>query len=317
MSSLKRVVIVGAVRTPIGAFGGQLSSLSAPQLASFAIRGALAQAKVPAKEVDEVFMGNVVSAGLGQSPSRQAALGAGLPYSVACTDVNKVCASGMKSVMLGAAAIRGGDAEVVVAGGMESMTNVPFYAPDMRNGKRYGDTKFVDGLANDGLRDAYSKRAMGDCGEICAKEESISRKEMDEFTFQSYSRAMAAQKAGKLKSEIVPVEIKDRKTGGTVTVTEDEAKAGTSLDKLSALKPVFNPALTITAGNASSMNDGASALVLMSEERALKNGLNILAVIRGYADGAVDPDHFPIAPAVSIPKALQNAGVGFFFFFVC
>lgn len=303
---MSRIAIVGAYRTPIGALGGSLASLTAPQLGSVAIAAALKQSTLQAKEVDEVYFGNVLQANVGQAPARQAALGAGLPASVCCTTINKVCASGMKAVSLGAASIRNGDAEIVIAGGMESMSNAPFLVPDMRFGRKFGDGKILDHMSRDGLRDAYSHKPMGDCGEICAKEEGFSREEQDIYAARSFERALKAQAAGKFKSEIVPVPVKGR--AGTVMVDKDEIKP-TTLETLKKLKPVFNPPLGVTAGNSSTINDGASALVLMSEERATKQGIPVLAYIRGWADAETDPGHFSIAPALAIPKALKRANV--------
>jgi len=301
-----RVAIVGAYRTPIGALGGSLASLTAPQLGSIAIAAALKQSTVPAKEVDEVYFGNVLQAGVGQAPARQAALGAGLPPTVCCTTINKVCASGMKAVTLGAASIRNGDAEVVVAGGMESMSNAPFLLPEMRFGRKFGDAKAVDHMGRDGLRDAYTHKPMGDCAEICAKEETFSREEQDAYAARSFDRALKAQASGKFKAEICPVTIKGR--AGPVVIDKDEVKA-TTLETLKKLKPVFNPAVSVTAGSSSTINDGASALVLMSEERAKKRGIPILGIIRGWADAETDPDHFTIAPSFAMPKAMAKAGV--------
>ena len=301
-----RIAIVGAARTPVGALGGALSSLTAPQLGSIAIKEALKQAKVNPKDVDEVYFGNVLQAGVGQAPARQAALLAGLPPSVCCTTVNKVCASGMKSVSLAASSILNGDAEIVVAGGMESMSNAPFLLPELRFGKKYGDSKALDSMARDGLRDAYSNKPMGDCGELCAKEDNIPRAVQDAYAARSFERAVKAQATGKFKAEIAPVSIKVR--GETKVIDKDEIKP-TSLETLQKLRPVFDPPVSVTAGNASTINDGASALVLMSEENAKKLSIPILAIIRGWADAETDPDHFTIAPSLAIPKALKKAKV--------
>jgi len=304
----RNVVIVAAQRTPIGSFGGSLASLSAPALGSVAIRAALAQAKLTARpaDVDEVLFGHVVQAGAGQAPARQAALGAGLPPSVICTTVNKVCASGLKAVTQGAQAIRLADANIVVAGGMESMSQAPHLVKDARFGRKYGDGSLLDALANDGLRDAFSGKSMGDFGEVCAAEENFSREQQDRYAAASFERAIKATKDGKFRGEIAPVEI--TKKGEKIKITNDEIKP-TSYETLAKLRPSFNPPKTIHAGNASTINDGASALVLMSEAEAKKRGLEILAHIRGYADAETTPEHFPIAPSLAVPKALERAGI--------
>ena len=304
--ALRTVVVVGAQRTPMGTLGGALSSLTAPQLGAVAIAAALKQGGVKPAEVDEIYFGNVLQANVGQAPARQAAVAAGLPPSVVATTINKVCASGMKSVALAAMAIRTGEAEVVVAGGMESMSNAPHMIPAMRFGRKYGDDKIVDAMARDGLRDPWKGSAMGDVGEICAKEEGFSREDQDRYAARSFANALAAQKEGKFKAEICPVEVKTPK--GVVKIDADEIKS-TSLEKLAQLRPAFNPPKTVTAGNASTINDGAAALVLMSEERARKNGHPILAVVRGWADAETDPEHFTIAPSLAMPKALARAQV--------
>ena len=308
LSMSKEVYIVSAVRTPLGSFGGKLASLSAIELGSIAVRGALAKSGVPAEAVQEVFMGNVISANLGQAPARQAAIGAGIGYQVPCTTVNKVCASGMKAVMLAAQSIMLGINDTVVAGGMESMSNVPFYIPKARFGYKYGNGELVDGLVKDGLFEVYYKFPMGNCAENTAKELKISREEQDAYAIQSYKRSAEAWEKGMFKDEIVPVEMLGRK-GETVVMEEDEEFRNVVFDKIPSLKPVFDKNGTVTAANASTMNDGASALVLVSKERADELGLKPVAKIRGFADAATDPLWFTTAPALAIPKALKHAGV--------
>lgn len=302
------VYIVSAVRTPIGSFGGKLSSLTAIELGSTAIKGSLSKAGVNAEQVNEVFMGNVISANLGQAPARQAAIGAGIGYQVPCTTINKVCASGMKAVMLAAQSIMLGINDVVVAGGMESMSNVPFYVPKARFGYKYGNAEFVDGLVKDGLFEVYYKFPMGNCADNTAKEMNISREEQDAYAIQSYKRSAEAWEKGLFKNEIVPVEMIGRK-GETILIEEDEEYRNVMFDKIPSLKPVFDKNGTVTAANASTMNDGASALVLVSKEKAEELGLKPLAKIRGFADAATDPLWFTTAPSLAIPKALKHAGV--------
>lgn len=304
----KEVYIVAAVRTPLGSFGGKLSSMTAIELGSIAIKGALAKSGVPSEEVNEVFMGNVISANLGQAPARQAAIGAGIGYNVPCTTVNKVCASGMKAVMLAAQSIMLGINEVVVAGGMESMSNVPYYIPKARFGYKYGNAEMVDGLVKDGLFEVYYKFPMGNCADNTAKEMKISREDQDAYAIQSYKRSAAAWEAGMFKDEIIPVEMLGRK-GETILMEEDEEFRNVMFDKIPSLKPVFDKNGTVTAANASTMNDGASALILVSKEKAEELGLKPLAKIRGFADAATDPLWFTTAPALAIPKALKHAGV--------
>ena len=303
----KKVVIVAAVRTPIGSFMGALSGISAPQLGAVAIKGALEKINLNPLLVDEVFMGQVVQAGSGQAPARQAALYAGLPDTVPCTTVNKVCASGMKAIMQGAQAIQCGDAEIVVAGGMESMSQIPHYV-HMRNGVKFGPTSLVDGMQRDGLVDAYDQNAMGVCADLCASEHNISREEQDTFAIASYQRATAAWDAGKFDNEIVPVEVPQRR-GEPLVVTRDEEYTNVKLDKIPALSAAFTKGGTVTAANASTINDGAAAVVLMSEEKAQSLGLQPLAYIKGYADAAHEPKWFTTAPAKALPKALAKAGV--------
>ena len=303
----KKVVIVSAVRTPIGSFMGALSSVPATQLGATAIKGALQKINLDVNLVDEVIMGNVVQAGNGQAPARQAALAAGLSNNVACTTINKVCASGMKAVMQGAQAIMAGDAEIVVAGGMENMSLIPHYV-HMRNGVKFGPTTLVDGMQRDGLVDAYDNNAMGTCADLCATEYKISREEQDNFAIQSYERSAKAWEAGKFDSEIVPVEVPQRR-GDTLIVSKDEEYTNVKLDKIPALNPVFTKDGTVTAANASTINDGAAALVLMSEEKAKSLGLTPLAYIKSYADAAQEPKWFTTAPAKALPKALDKAGI--------
>jgi acetyl-CoA C-acetyltransferase len=303
----KKVVIVSAVRTPIGSFMGALSSVPATKLGAAAIKGALNKINLDPKLVDEVLMGNVVQAGNGQAPARQAALYAGLSESVACTTVNKVCASGMKAVMQGAQAIMAGDAEIVVAGGMENMSLIPHYV-HLRNGVKFGPTSLVDGMQKDGLTDAYDNNAMGVCADLCATEYNITREEQDNFAIQSYERSAAAWEAGKFDAEIVPVEVPQRR-GDAIVVSKDEEYTNVKLDKIPSLAPVFTKEGTVTAANASTINDGAAALVLMSEEKAQSLGLKPLAYIKSYADAAQEPKWFTTAPAKALPKALDKAGI--------
>jgi acetyl-CoA C-acetyltransferase len=304
----KEVYIVSAVRTPLGSFGGKLSGLTAVELGSAAIKGALGKAGVKADAVKEVFMGNVISANLGQAPARQAAIGAGIGYQVPCTTVNKVCASGMKAVMFGAQSIMLGINDVVVAGGMESMSNVPFYVPKARFGYKYGNAEFVDGLVKDGLFEAYYKFPMGNCADNTAKEMNISREEQDAYAIQSYQRSADAWAKGNFKEEVVPVEMKGRK-GEIIVIDEDEEYKNVMFEKIPSLRPVFDKEGTVTAANASTMNDGASALVLVSKEKLDELGLKPLAKIIGFADAATDPLWFTTAPALAIPKAIKHAGI--------
>lgn len=303
----KKVVIVSAVRTPIGSFMGALSSVPATQLGATAIKGAINKINLDVNLVDEVIMGNVVQAGNGQAPARQAALAAGLSNNVPCTTINKVCASGMKAVMQGAQAIMAGDAEVVVAGGMENMSLIPHYV-HMRNGVKFGPTSLVDGMQRDGLVDAYDNQTMGTCADLCATEYKISREEQDNFAIQSYERSAKAWEAGKFDEEIVPVEVPQRR-GDAIIVSKDEEYTNVKLDKIPTLSPVFTKDGTVTAANASTINDGASALVLMSEEKAKSLGLTPLAYIKSYADAAQEPKWFTTAPAKALPKAIEKAGI--------
>jgi acetyl-CoA C-acetyltransferase len=305
---MQEVYIVSAVRTPIGSFGGSLASLSAVQLGSAAIKGALSKANVDAKEVNEVFMGNVVSANLGQAPARQAAIGAGIGFNVPCTTVNKVCSSGMKSVMFGAQSIMLGHADTIVAGGMESMSNIPYYIPKARYGYKYGNGELVDGLLNDGLWEVYNKFPMGNCADNTAKEMKITREQQDEYAINSYKRVAKATEDGSFKEEIVPVEVPQRK-GDPLVITEDEEFKNVRFEKIPSLRPVFAKDGTVTAANASTINDGASALVLMSKEKADALGIKPIAKIRGFGDAAQDPLWFTTAPSLAIPIAMKRAGV--------
>jgi acetyl-CoA acetyltransferase family protein len=303
----KRVVIVSAVRTPIGSFMGGLSTVTAPRLGAIAIKGALDKINLDPNLVDEVFMGNVVQAGVGQAPARQAAIYAGLSNSVACTTINKVCASGMKSVMLGAQAIQCGDAEIVIAGGMENMSLIPHYM-HLRNGTKFGPSSMVDGLQKDGLTDAYDNNAMGVCADLCATEYNFTREDQDNFAIQSYERSAKAWNTGKFDNEIVPVPVPQRK-GDPIIISKDEEYTNVSLDRIPSLNAVFTKDGTVTAANASTINDGAAAMVLMSEEKAISLGLKPLAYIKGYADAAQEPKWFTTSPAKAIPKALEKAGL--------
>lgn len=303
----KKVVIVSAVRTPIGSFMGGLSTLTAPQLGAAAIKGALEKINLKPELVDEVLMGNVVQAGVGQAPARQAARLAGLPDSVIATTVNKVCASGMKAVMQAAQAIQCGDAEIVIAGGMESMSQIPHYV-HMRNGYKFGPATMIDGLQKDGLTDAYDNNAMGVCADACATEYNITREEQDNFAIGSYQRSAAAWDAGKFDNEVVPVAVPQRR-GEPVIVSKDEEYSNVKLDKIPSLNAVFTKDGTVTAANASTINDGAAALILMSEEKATELGLTPLAYIKGYADAEQEPKKFTTTPSIALPKALDKAGI--------
>jgi len=303
----KKVVIVSAVRTPIGSFMGALSSVSATKLGAAAIKGALNKINLDPKLVDEVLMGNVIQAGNGQAPARQAALYAGLSENVVCTTVNKVCASGMKAVMQGAQAIMAGDAEIVVAGGMENMSLIPHYI-HLRNGVKFGPTSLVDGMQKDGLTDAYDNNAMGVFADLCASEYNFTREDQDNFAIQSYERSTAAWEAGKFDAEVVPVEVPQRR-GDAIVITKDEEYTNVKLDKIPSLTPVFRKDGTVTAANASTINDGAAALVLMSEQKAQALGLTPLAYIKSYADAAQEPKWFTTAPAKALPKALEKASL--------
>ena len=303
----KEVYIVSAVRTPLGSFGGTLAGVSATKLGAVAIKGALDKIKLDPALVNEVFMGSVIQANLGQAPARQAAKFAGLPDNVNCTTVNKVCASGMKSISLAAQAIMLGDADIVVAGGMENMSQVPFYLDNNRWGAKYGNGVVIDGLAKDGLTDVYGNVPMGNCADLCAKEHGFTREDQDAFAIESYKRSAAAWAAGKFAEEIVPVEIVTKK--GTVLFAEDEEYKNVNFDKIPGLKAVFTKDGTVTAANASTMNDGAAALVLMSKEKAEALGLKPLAKIKGYADAEQAPEWFTTTPSIALPKAAEKAGL--------
>ena len=305
---MREVYILSAVRTPIGSFGGVFSSLSATHLGSVAIRGALERAGLSAEQVEEVFMGNVVSANLGQAPARQAALGAGVPNTVPCTTVNKVCSSGMKSIMLAAQAIQLGMADITVAGGMESMSNIPYYLPKARWGYKYGGGKVVDGLERDGLTDAYDNCAMGVCADQTAAKYEVSREEQDEFAIMSYKRSAEATQQGWFKNEIVPVSVPQRK-GDPLVVDEDEEYKRVKFEKIPALRPVFSKGGTVTAANASTINDGAAALILISKEKAEELGLKPVARLVSYADAAHEPRWFTTAPPTAAERALQRANL--------
>ena len=303
----KKIVIVAAVRTPIGSFMGALSTVPAPHLGAAAIKGALQKINLDPNLVDEVIMGNVVQAGVGQAPARQAAIFAGLPNTVSCTTINKVCASGMKAIMQGVQAIMAGDAEIIIAGGMENMSLIPHYV-HLRNGMKFGPTTMIDGMQKDGLTDAYDNNAMGVCADLCASEYKISREEQDAFAIQSYERSAKASETGKFDNEIIPVAVPQRK-GDPIMVTKDEEFTNVKLDKIPSLNPVFTKDGTVTAANASTINDGAAAVILMSEEKAIAMGLKILAYIKSYADAAQEPKWFTTSPAKALPKALDKAGL--------
>lgn len=305
---MKEVYIVSAARTAIGSFNGQFSGVSATRLGAAAIKGALDKIKLDPSEVTEVLMGNVLQANLGQAPARQAAKFAGLPNEVQCTTINKVCASGLKAVVYGAQSIQLGEHETVVAGGMENMTQVPYYLDNARSGYRLGNGQVIDGLVKDGLTDVYNNYHMGNAAELCAKECNISREEQDKFAIESYTRAQNAWAAGKFNEEIVPVEVPQRK-GDPIVITEDEEYKNVKFDKIPTLNPVFQKEGTVTAANASTLNDGASALVLMSKEKAESLGLKPLARILSYADAEQAPEWFTTSPAKALPRAVEKAGL--------
>jgi acetyl-CoA C-acetyltransferase len=304
---MRKVVIVAAARTPIGSFMGSLSTVTAPQLGAAAIKGALGKINLDPNLVDEVIMGNVIQAGVGQAPARQAALLAGLSNSVIATTINKVCASGMKAVMQGAQAIMTGDAEIIIAGGMENMSLTP-HLSYLRNGVKFGATSLLDSMQKDGLSDAYDNSAMGVSADLCAAEYKISREEQDAFAIQSYERSAKAWEAGKFDNEVVPVAVPQRK-GDPIIVTKDEEFTNVRLDKIPTLNPAFTKDGTVTAANASTINDGAAAVVIMSEEKALSLGLTPLAYIKSYADAAQEPKWFTTSPAKALPKALDKVGL--------
>lgn len=305
---MKEVYVVSAVRTPMGSFGGSLKSLSATQLGGIAIKGAIEKAAINPAEVNEVYMGSVIQANLGQAPARQASKFAGLPNEVICTTVNKVCASGMKSVALAAQSIMIGDAEVVIAGGMESMSNVPFYSDSMRWGNKYGNTMLIDGLVKDGLTDVYDGKAMGVAAEMCASTCGVSREDQDAFAIESYKRSQAAVNEGKFDAEIVAVPIPQRK-GDPVMFSKDEEPFNVKFDKIPELKSAFLKEGSVTAANASTMNDGAAALVLMSKEKMESLGLKPIAKIVSFSDAEQAPEWFTTTPSLAVPKAVEKAGL--------
>ena len=303
----KKVVIVSAVRTPIGSFMGGLSSITAPKLGAAAIKGALEKIQLDPNLVNEVYMGNVVQAGVGQAPARQAAIFAGLSNEVACTTINKVCASGMKAVMLASQAIQCGDADIVIAGGMENMSLIPHYM-NLRSGTKFGPNTMVDGMQKDGLTDAYDNNAMGVSADLCANKYNISREEQDSFAIQSYKRSSEAWNSGKFNNEVIPVSVPQRK-GDPIIISKDEEFSNVNLDKIPSLNPAFTKEGTVTTANASTINDGAAALILMSEEKALSLNLKPLAYVRSFADAAQEPKWFTTSPAKALPIALTKAGL--------
>lgn len=305
---MKEVVIVSAVRTPMGSFGGGLKTLTATQLGAAAIKAAVEKAGIKGTDVNDVLMGCVIQANLGQAPARQAAKFAGLPNEVNCTTINKVCASGMKAIAQAAQSILLGDADIVIAGGMESMSNVPFYADAMRWGNKYGNVNMIDGLAKDGLTDVYDGKAMGNAAELCAKECGITREEQDAFAIESYKRSQAAWESGKFANEVIPVAIPQRK-GDPIIVAIDEEPFNVKFDKIPSLNPAFTKDGTVTAANASTMNDGAAALVLMSADKAKELGLTPIARVVSYADAEQTPEWFTTTPSIAAPKAVAKAGL--------
>ncbi|ULQ57511.1 acetyl-CoA C-acyltransferase [Flavihumibacter rivuli] len=305
---MKEVYVISAVRTPMGSFGGSLKDFSATQLGSFAIRGALEKAGIAPEQVNDVLMGCVIQANLGQAPARQAAKFAGLPNDVNCTTVNKVCASGMKAIAQAAQSIMLGDADIVIAGGMESMSNVPFYVENMRWGNKYGNTTLIDGLAKDGLTDVYDGKAMGNAAELCARECGISREEQDHFAIESYKRSQAAWEQGKFANEVIPVAIPQKK-GDPILFARDEEPWNVKFEKIPELRPAFQKDGTVTAANASTMNDGAAALVLASKEKVAELGLKPIARILSYADAEQAPEWFTTTPSLAVPNAVRKAGL--------
>lgn len=305
---MKEVYIVSAVRTPIGSFGGSLSTVKSTKLGATAIKAAVSKAGITPEQVQEVFMGSVLQANLGQAPARQAAIFAGLPNTVPCTAVNKVCASGLKATMLGAQSIMLGDNDIVVVGGMENMSQTPYYLDNNRYGQKYGHGQTIDGIVKDGLTDVYHNNLMGNAAELAAAKYNISREAQDEHAINSYKRSAAAWEAGKFKDEVVPVEVVGRK-GDVTVVDQDEEYKNVKFDKIPSLRPVFEKEGTVTAANASTINDGAAALVLMSADKAKELGIKPLAVIRSYADAAQEPEWFTTAPAKAMPKAFAKAGL--------
>lgn len=305
---MKQVYIISAVRTPMGSFGGSLKSFTATQLGGIAIKGAVEKAGINPELVQEVIMGSVLQANLGQAPARQASKFAGLPNEVICTTVNKVCASGMKSIAIASQNIMLGDADIIVAGGMESMSNVPFYAENMRWGNKYGNVSMIDGLVKDGLTDVYDGKAMGNAAELCASVCNVTREDQDAFAIESYKRSQAAINEGKFENEIVPVPIPQRK-GDPIMFAKDEEPFNVKFDKIPELKGAFIKEGTVTAANASTMNDGAAALVLMSKEKAEELGLKPIGIIRSFADAEQAPEWFTTAPSLAVPKAVSKAGL--------
>ncbi|TPX71090.1 hypothetical protein SpCBS45565_g01301 [Spizellomyces sp. 'palustris'] len=306
----REVYIAAAVRTPIGGFGGSLASFSATELGSFAIKEGLAKANIPADAVDEVFFGNVLSANLGQNPARQAAIGAGIPHKVPCTTVNKVCASGMKAIIFAAQTILLGNADVVIAGGMESMSNTPYYLPKQRWGSKYGHQEVVDGVMKDGLTDVYNGYQMGVAAELCAKEHQIGRIDQDDYAIGSYQKAQAATKDGRFNDEIVPIEVPGQRGKPGKVITADDEAPNLNAEKLRAVKPAFQPIDgTVTAPNSSTLSDGAACIILVSGDKLAELNIAPLARIRGWGDAAREPERFTIAPSLAIPKALKHAGV--------
>jgi len=301
------VVIVTAVRTPIGSFMGSRSSIPAPKLGALAIKGALSKINLSPDKIDEVLMGNVVQAGTGQAPARQAALGAGIPDTVPCTTINKVCASGMKAIMQAAQSIKLGDADIIVAGGMENMSLIPHYY-HARSATKFGPAMLEDGMQKDGLVDAYDKNAMGVCADLCATEHDFSREDQDTFAIQSYNRSKSAWDNGKFDAEVIPVEVPQRR-GDAIVVSKDEEYTNVKMEKIPSLRPAFTKDGTVTAANASTINDGAAALILMSKSKADELGLDVLATVKSYADAAQEPKWFTTAPAKALPKALAKANV--------
>lgn len=304
---MKRVYIVAAVRTPIGSFNGMLSGISAPKLGSIAIKGALTKSGLNPSDVDEVYFGNVLQAGVGQAPARQAGILSGLPESATCTTVNKVCASGMKSIALGASSIMLGHNDIVVTGGMENMSQVPHYLPNSRTGYKYGDFKAIDGLAYDGLRDVYNDYMMGNAADLTAKKFDISREEQDNFAINSYRQTAKSWISGKFNAEVIPVTIPQRK-GDPIMMTEDEEYKNVNFDKIPNLRPVFEKDGSVTAANASTINDGAACVILVSEEKLKELGLEPMAEVLSFADAAHQPELFTTAPSVALPIALERAG---------
>ncbi|MFY0625063.1 MAG: acetyl-CoA C-acyltransferase [Reichenbachiella sp.] len=305
---MQEVYIASAVRTPIGSFGGSLSEFTSVELGSLAIKGALEKSKISPDQVDEVFLGNVLAAGLGQAPARQASIGAGIGHNVPCTTINKVCASGMKSVMLAAQSIMLGNNNIVVAGGMESMSNVPYYVPKARFGHKYGNGVLIDGLQHDGLWEPYHEFPMGSCADNTAKEMKINREAQDEYAINSYKQSIDSSEKGFFKEEIIPVEIPQKK-GDPLLMTEDEEIRNVKFDKIPNLRPVFNKEGTVTAANASTINDGASSLIVIGKSKMEELGLKPIAKILGFADAAREPLWFTTAPSLAIPKAIENANL--------